>query len=511
MQVVVKAIGQKIGASQKTYSAVSANISSSPFAYSMMKSPPVPVVKPNSYLGGVNFSSYATDDNNRLPPFFPATASGAKESQSTSYPFKFIVGGQVSRTSILGMYKDKIFDPSNNCPWDTCAIYLGGMEVIEGNYVRGGTWFCLDDDPKYNPQYSQDPTQAVLAKTDAAGGASFALGDRNTPASSVGLLLPQDKYYVRSPLPQSPPPPQATQSQVSNSVVPYVSPLQLAPIPKGTAIRNKVGAERLDRCVKIPPPDACPAYVDSNTHSSWCSLVNGKNVDANGNLCSAITNSFWCANGKDPYGNTCQVLQNQITGSCTSGYVPKNPKAMSGYCLMPYANGTYTPSAVSDSDASLFAGCSVINGAYITATMNGNSLALTNVVSRPDGSGSFTINQGGIFSGTYDFEISIYTNNNINLKVLNLLYDDYIRVYANNNQISNDVLYSNDAKGARRKYTIWSADPSAVDTGGGNYYPDLSGMNTLLNKSLVVGANTIKLSLRVVGGGSINIDFSYNK
>jgi hypothetical protein len=111
LEVVARAAGQN-GA---IYTA-SSQINLTPFAIS--PNPP----QPYAMLLGKKFSVYATGANNQMPPFVAAPP--------VSNPF--VINNNVANNSILGQYKKNVLDPAS-CDWDTCAVYLDGLEVISGS------------------------------------------------------------------------------------------------------------------------------------------------------------------------------------------------------------------------------------------------------------------------------------------------------------------------------------------------------------------------------------------
>jgi hypothetical protein len=316
MNVAIKAKG----ASGNLYSQ-QAQIISQPFKFPGLSEPAAPV-----YIAGMSFSAFATDSNNLLSPFFPL---GDADVQSSVAPYKLISSkAKVSSNSILGSYIDKPLDTGSNCTWDSCAKYLSGLEVIFGNYVRGGSWFCLNNDPNYDLTYDKDPSQAILTKMiNSVSGSSFSNPSilfKDIIEPSPILSLPITGFYTA--------PVQASPTAYSSSS----SSLQQS-LADGQVVRSKIGAERPNRCVPIPPPADCPLTNSSDGSSIWC-------------------------DGSSP----CKVGA-KITGKCKDGYTPKDPNKMQGYCLMQYANAQY-PSVVDYSDINLFAGCVKSSSSSTSAT-----------------------------------------------------------------------------------------------------------------------------------------------
>jgi hypothetical protein len=127
---------------------------------------PQPLPLPPVYLAGMAFKGYVTDDNNQMPSFTFKDYTGSPVNDVNQLMGSCTDENNkqyacTSQNSILGKYVATVVS-SISSDFNDKSKYLYGLEVVSGNYVRGGKWFCLNDDPSYDPQCSSDYTQCVL-------------------------------------------------------------------------------------------------------------------------------------------------------------------------------------------------------------------------------------------------------------------------------------------------------------------------------------------------------------
>lgn len=336
MQVKIKALGQKNAAYVS-----SASMSLSPFSNNQ----PPGITTPKVQVAGKNFTGYLTDNLNQLQPFAtPAT-----------------LGGTVSQNSLLGSYIDKLFD-LNACDWDTCARYLTGMEYIYGNYVRGASWFCLNDDASYDPQFSSstnpDLHQGVLAKAipgRSPATASKALLDRINPAPKTNPndpTLTYSQYYNNDPL-------ACLNNKKSQPNSPYSSIIQCAADCKNSSSCSLVDAS----CGQTPI-----YFYSSSLSASSKKSTPQASASSNSQLTNAVSivNGYLTFKQSDQSGKV--LVENSILLDVATGQVTvfnKITAAVSG--VYTYNNSVINPNIQLSSSASPFTTQSSQQGVPSTA------------------------------------------------------------------------------------------------------------------------------------------------
>lgn len=95
-------------------------------------------------LAGYKFTAFVTDESNAKKPFSGANA--------------------VNPSSIFGKYFDDKKPVTNSGAEDPSAVYIKGIEYINGKYLRGGKRFCLE--PSDLKKCPEDKTKCVLTKLE---------------------------------------------------------------------------------------------------------------------------------------------------------------------------------------------------------------------------------------------------------------------------------------------------------------------------------------------------------
>lgn len=491
-----------------------------PLSINTSSPPPSGVTEALVNLAGFTYSSFMAYISDDRAQYVAAPFSGAKS---------------INPSSIYGQYKDNKAPYNSSGQEDTSAVYLNGLEYVNGKYIQGGTHSCLQskNTEKCIPGIKENNCVLTkLAETDTIDCKIFK--DKSVQYNNLGICKADDK--------------DCRDKETIAGVT--IRECGTAPAIYYCYVNNKnsnVEVCKVTQDLKnriIPAPNEGDTISDSSKHFSLKTDTNGKPnynesteaIREKTSLELGLCNKYLipkCSSKIEYNANWPETEVGKISkGTCQNGFVPISNKPLERYCLAKAS----PPLSIAFDKLEADIGCKKNEGLKIVYDDSNSNFDKNNVestVNYNDATKIGTIQLGNVSEGhlndtlrcaNYQITIPDITKIEYFRILKKSSFDDYLTITVNNIMMLTMPPFSGlgnflDMKFENNKLMLLIPGPFlsspywqiAPDVGRKFYFHEVYKFDDydLMSTRLTNGINNVKICLGVVGGGSIDITMEY--